>query len=253
MRTSIGPCENVVFTQLRSVENTMFILRAQKIVGWFRNLELAVLVAAGVLAVSGLVLMKVIDEVIEGDTAHVDHAVMHYVAALELSPTLREAVRDVTALGGLTVLTLLCGAVLANLAVRRQWAAGAFLLIASAGALVVSMVLKHYFDRERPQIFEHGSYTLTASFPSGHAMLSTTIYLTLAVLLARLEASPWVRAFYIMLAIMIAFLVGVSRVLLGVHWPSDVLAGWCAGVAWAVVAWFCMRALQKRQKIETPI
>jgi undecaprenyl-diphosphatase len=95
----------------------------------------------------------------------------------------------------------------------------------------------------------HGSYAYTASFPSGHSMMAAIVYLTLGALLARLHG-PWVKAYVLLMAGLLTFVVGVSRVYLGVHWPTDVLAGWTAGAVWAVLCWLAARKLQRTGQLE---
>jgi undecaprenyl-diphosphatase len=90
----------------------------------------------------------------------------------------------------------------------------------------------------------------TASFPSGHAMLSAVIYLTLGALLSRVEAPRRVKIYVLTVAVILTFLVGLSRIYLGVHWPTDVLAGWCAGSAWAVLCWRVALASQRAGEVE---
>ena len=147
------------------------------------------------------------------------------------------AMRDITALGGVTVLTLLTVAVVVALYLRRKRASALFLLVAVLGGQVLSHVTKLAFDRPRPDLVPHGVEVLTASFPSGHSMMATTTYLTLAVLVARVEPRKPLKLFYIALAAVVSAAVGISRVYLGVHWPSDVLAGWTLGAAWALACW----------------
>lgn len=84
-----------------------------------------------------------------------------------------------------------------------------------------------------------------SSFPSGHSKLSAVTYLTLGGLLARMHPQPWVKTYLLLLATLLTFLVGVSRVYPGVHWPTDVLAGWAAGAAWALLCWLFAGWLQQ--------
>jgi undecaprenyl-diphosphatase len=99
-------------------------------------------------------------------------------------------------------------------------------------------------------LFQHLAYVSDPSFPSGHSMLSAVTYLTLGALLARLQKSRRVQAYLIGLAIFITIMVGLSRIYLAVHWPTDVLAGWMAGAAWALICWFIAYILQRQGKIE---
>jgi undecaprenyl-diphosphatase len=123
-------------------------------------------------------------------------------------------------------------------------------LAALAGGFVLSMALKYGFDRPRPEA-EHQLYaTVTSSFPSGHAMNSAVVYLTLAVLLASLEKEKRFKAFFIVVALALTGLVGLSRVVLGVHYPTDVLAGWSAGLVWAMLCWIAAQWLQRQGVVE---
>ncbi|CAN5200610.1 hypothetical protein BH23BAC3_BH23BAC3_35630 [soil metagenome] len=88
------------------------------------------------------------------------------------------------------------------------------------------------------------------SFPSGHSMLSAIVYLTLGSLLTRIETSPRIRVYTISVAIFIAFIIGITRILLGVHYPTDVLFGWITGFFWASLCWFVMIILQDQKVIE---
>lgn len=151
--------------------------------------------------------------------------------------TLEEAVRDVTALGGFTVLTLVTVvAVLLFLfhGKRRHAAvmAGVVLL-----AQLTSDIAKGAYGRARPDLVSHGSYVYSGSFPSGHSMLSAATYLTLAMLIASLETRNATKGLILGLAVVLTLTIGLSRIYLGVHWPSDVLGGWALGSAWALLGW----------------
>src|SRR5690606_22420443 len=110
---------------------------------------------------------------------------------------------------------------------------------------------KGAFGRPRPDLVPHGSLVYTASFPSGHSLMSTATYLTLGALLARVLDGRSLKIYVFALALGLAVIVGVSRVYLGVHWPSDVLAGWSAGAAWALSCWFVARRLQRSGRLDS--
>lgn len=161
-----------------------------------------------------------------------------------------ELARDFTALGGVGVLTLLTVAVAGFLWLRKQRHSSWFLVLSVSTGLVLSQVLKSVFDRPRPELVPHGSFVYTASFPSGHSMMAAIVYLTLAALVTR-SLDRWALKAYVMfLAISATLMVGVSRVYLGVHWPTDVLAGWILGAAWALLCAIVARWLERRGNLE---
>jgi undecaprenyl-diphosphatase len=165
------------------------------------------------------------------------------------SLSFREAMRDVTALGGVTVMTLVTVVgVLAFLMHRRRWHA-AILAATVLLADVSSEALKTLYGRPRPDFVPHGSYVYSASFPSGHSTLSAATFLTLAMLIASLEPNRGTKAMVYGLAVVLVLGIGVSRVYLGVHWPSDVLAGWCLGAAWALLAWIALLRFGARDDV----
>jgi undecaprenyl-diphosphatase len=160
------------------------------------------------------------------------------------------AMRDLTSLGSAPVLALFVLAVAGFLVVRRQLHALALVLVATAGGEVLNLLLKDYFDRPRPDIALHLAPVNSPSFPSGHAMESAVIYFTLAALLARLVEPRRLKLYLLGLAALFSVLVGMSRVYLGVHYPSDVLAGWTAGLAWALLCWTVASYLQRKGSVE---
>ncbi|MFL5328115.1 MAG: phosphatase PAP2 family protein [Gemmataceae bacterium] len=163
----------------------------------------------------------------------------------------QEMARDITALGSGTALALVTGSVAGYLLLVRKTHALGVLLTATIGAAILSYLLKDYFARPRPELVSHLAHVTSASFPSGHAMLSATVYLTLGTLLARL-AEPWRLKFYfVAIATFLTFIIGVSRIYLGVHWPTDVLAGWSAGLTWALLCGLVARSLQRQGAMET--
>ncbi|WP_149539426.1 phosphatase PAP2 family protein [Siccirubricoccus phaeus] len=149
--------------------------------------------------------------------------------------------RDLTALGGMAVLSLAGLLALGALLLRRAWRAAWLLLLALPGGMLLNTLLKQGFDRPRPELVDRLTEVQTASFPSGHAMLSAIGYLTLGALLAGATRRRRERSYILGAAVTVTLLVGGSRVFLGVHWPSDVLAGWCLGAAWAMGCWLLLR------------
>ncbi|HEV7254431.1 MAG TPA: phosphatase PAP2 family protein [Mesorhizobium sp.] len=163
-------------------------------------------------------------------------------------PWVEEAMRDITALGGVAVLVLLLLFSTLFLLLSGRPGAALFLLIAVGGGQWLSSTLKLFVDRPRPELVTHLAEVFTLSFPSGHAMMSAVTYLTLGSLIARVLPGRGLKLYVLFVAVTLTLLIGVSRVYLGVHWPSDVLAGWCAGAAWAVLCWLLARLLLSRRK-----
>ena len=125
-------------------------------------------------------------------------------------------------------------------------------MFALGGGLVLNFFLKSWFDRPRPDLVPHLAHVSSASFPSGHSLLSAVVYFTLAALLARMALDRRHKIYIVGVAIFFSFLVGISRVYLGVHYPTDVLAGWTLGIVWAILCWFGARYLQRRGAVERP-
>lgn len=166
-----------------------------------------------------------------------------------LGPTwFEETVIELTALGGYPILVTVSVLVITALALMRKYAAVVFLSLALATGSLLSNGLKLFFDRTRPDLVEHLDRTFTSSFPSGHAMVSMVTWLTLAAVLVRFVPRRRLQYFVQIAAFFLALLIGVTRVYLGVHWPSDVLAGWSIGVAWAGICWLVAHYLTRRRE-----
>jgi undecaprenyl-diphosphatase len=195
-------------------------------------------------------------EVMEGDTLRLDRSVLLALRAPgdpgdPLGPHwVEELFRDFTALGGAAVVGLLTLVSIGYLWLQKLRRLAVFVLVAIAGGLLLSLALKSGFDRPRPDLVPHGSFVYTSSFPSGHSMLSAVVYLTGGGLLGVVHRARSVRIYLIGCSVLVTLLVGISRVYLGVHWPSDVLAGWAAGAAWAAACWLAAEWLQERGLIE---
>jgi undecaprenyl-diphosphatase len=165
-------------------------------------------------------------------------------------PWLEEVARDLTAIGGIAALSLVTAAVSGYLQISRKYGALALLLAATSGGLLLSAVLKERFERPRPEVVPHLSMVMTSSFPSGHSLNSAVVYLTLGSMLAGLSREVRLKLYFFSVALLLTFLVGVSRVYMGVHYPTDVIAGWCAGLAWALSCGVIARRLRRRGLVE---
>jgi undecaprenyl-diphosphatase len=165
---------------------------------------------------------------------------------------LQEAARDVTSLGSVVVLTAITFAIAGYLYLTRKPGIAWLMLIAVLGGLALNSLLKFAFARPRPGLVTHAPRVFTASFPSGHATLSAIAYLTIAALLAPTSHSFALSVYFISLAILLTGLVGLSRIYLGVHFPTDVLAGWCLGAVWAIGCWYLTAWLQQGGHVEPP-
>ncbi len=213
----------------------------------------AVIVAAALLLLFG----ALAEEVVEGDTHRLDRAVLMAFrtsgnpADLIGPDWFEEMVRDVTALGSYAFVIIIVTAATGYLLLMRKHGLALLLLAAEAGGMLFSTLLKELFDRPRPDI-EHAAKVFTASFPSGHATLSAVTFLTLGALLTRVTTDRKSKIYFMATAIVLTVLVGLSRLYLGVHYPSDIIAGWCVGSAWAVLCWGAATWHQRRGEVEQP-
>lgn len=165
---------------------------------------------------------------------------------------LQEAARDITSLGSIIVLGIITFAVVGYLFLASKPAVAGLMLIAVFGGIALNDLLKFAFARPRPDFVTHVARVFTTSFPSGHATLSAITYLTIAALLARTYPSYTMGLYFISLAVFLTALIGVSRIYLGVHYPTDILGGWCIGGAWALGCWVLMAWLQAGGQVEPP-
>jgi undecaprenyl-diphosphatase len=161
---------------------------------------------------------------------------------------LQSAARDLTALGSYTVLSILVFTVAGYWVLARYHAAAWLLLGSVSSGALLNNLLKLGFNRPRPDVMSPMVQVFTASFPSGHATLSAISYLTLGALLSRLHPCHHLPTFFMLIAIALTVLIGISRIYLGVHYPTDVMAGWCFGSAWALACWSLMTWLQRRDR-----
>jgi undecaprenyl-diphosphatase len=221
--------------------------------------ENLLLVSVFVTAMLLLVFGVIADEVLAGSTTGLDQAIIllfrggpDNLSGPVGPPWVREMARDVTSLGSVAVLGIVSSIVVAYLFLTRSRAAALLVVVAVLGGVGVNSILKIQFARPRPDLFVPAAKVFTASFPSGHATFSAITYMTLAALLARMTTSRRLRYYFVAVAVVLTFMIGVSRVYLGVHYPTDILAGWCIGSAWALICWAIMTRLQQKGRIDRP-
>lgn len=193
------------------------------------------------LCLSGLGLFAFIgDEIREGENWRLDSAVLLALRrpdnlSVPIGPKwLEQSAIDASALGGFTLVWFLSIAVVVFLLVIRRRTEAALLAAAFTGSALLNAGLKLLFHRPRPEVVPHLTQVSNDSFPSGHAMISAATYLTIGVLLAHTQSRLAAKVYLVALAIVLVVAVGLSRLYLGVHWPSDVMAGWSVGSAWAI-------------------
>ena len=225
---------------------------------WIRaaKAEVASLVVVFLLGGALFVFASIAEEVKEGDTLGFDSAVL--LALREpgnvsdpIGPQwLEAAVADLTSLGGSAVLTVIVTITCGFLFLSGKHHAALLVLATSIGGGFLSTLLKSFFDRARPDVVLHLVGVSSASFPSGHALSSATLYLTLGALLARVQPQRHLKIYTGLVAATLTVMIGLSRVYLGVHYPTDVLAGWCIGAAWAMFCWLITGWLQRRGTVE---
>jgi len=188
---------------------------------------------------------EVAEIVMGGRTQAFDESVLRWLGAHH-TKLLDGAMVEITALGTGTVVIMIVAVAALFLFLTRHRYSALLLLIATFGGIALNLVLKLRFDRPRPHVFVWGTNAVSSSFPSGHAMSATIVYSTVAYLAARLYKRTWPRVVTMFIAAVVIVAISVSRLYLGVHYPSDVLAGAIIGLAWAA---FCMATLEGIQKL----
>ncbi|KQM66617.1 MULTISPECIES: phosphatase PAP2 family protein [unclassified Sphingomonas] len=188
-----------------------------------------------------LLLFVLADRVVQGSSFAFDRRLLLALRGTDGAPVASEKftsmVRDITALGSTTVLTLVVAFVALLLASTGRWRTGVLVAAACASGSWANALFKQAVSRTRPDLVPHLMTETSNSFPSGHAANSAIVYLTLATLAWPLLRQPAARAFAMAAAASLVVAIGISRVYLGVHWPSDVLAGWLFGALWAIGWW----------------
>ena len=217
--------------------------------GWERFVHV---VAAGSFVLAVGLFLELADDAPEGDYLPVETKIMEAMrrGGEPWGPAGTAAVvRDITALGSAVVLILLTLLILGFLLMSGRMRVAALIAVATAGGQALNLTLKNAFERARPDSALHLVEVTSTSFPSGHSMASSIFYLTMGALLARMASRRREKSYFVGAALLITFMIGFSRVYLGVHYPTDVLAGWSAGTAWALVCWFVADWLGRRGKL----
>ncbi len=218
----------------------------------YSSREIKILINLFILVTALLVFTYVAKEVVSGESKGFDEMTLDYLRhdgkiLSDEQTWLTGMMIDITALGGATIIFMITAAVFFYLLIQKQYEFMWLILIATVGGAILSFGLKELFARERPPLMFHLLTVKSMSFPSGHAMMSSVVYLTQGALLAKVQSNKNLRIYILLVAIILVFLIGISRVYLGVHYPTDVLAGWSVGLAWASLCWLAVKYLQKRK------
>ncbi|MEO8204936.1 MAG: phosphatase PAP2 family protein [Chthoniobacterales bacterium] len=220
----------------------------------WRNFGL--LLTLGIISVSLWVFISLTNHVVGGTKHETEAKIMRVLRTPEdlaqpIGPRwLKLTSLDITALGSAPVLLLVTTLVVGYLLLDRKFTPAILIVCSTASGAVMSNLLKQIINRDRPNIVPHLAEVTGQSYPSGHSMLSSVVYLTLAVVLAQIVTSRRGKVYILASAILIIVMVGITRVFIGVHYPTDVLAGWCAGTVWALLVWLAASHLQHRGMVE---
>ncbi len=214
--------------------------------------ELTLLVSGIVFLLLLLAVTKLASEVLEGETLQFDRAILLGLRdPLDLGRPkgprwMLSAALDITALGSATVLGLAVVSVAGFLFLQGLWRRALIVIGASLGGWFLNGALKQLFQRARPDVVPHLREAMSLSFPSGHALQSAAVYLTLGVLMMRFAHRRITKIYCVAVAGIATVLVGASRVYIGVHYPTDVIAGWLIGLSWALLCWLFERSLERQ-------
>jgi undecaprenyl-diphosphatase len=202
------------------------------------------------------VFVRLAGEVLEGETMAFDTKILQALRSPDDPsrpigpPWIENALLDLTAIGGTTVLTLVALAVVGFLLLQARYRTALVVALATISGELLNTVLKSAFNRPRPSIVPHLRTAFSTSFPSGHAMESAIVYLTLGAILMRAAESRLTKAYILGVSMLVTMLVGASRVYLGVHYPTDVIGGWIIGLVWASIIWLVAQRFEGATRIE---
>lgn len=235
------------------------IISLKNLIADYSSREIKILVNLFIFVTAILIFVLVAKEVVQGDTQKLDDLMLNALRnngseKFPFGPTwLGGLMADITALGGATIIFMITATVFFYLLIQKKYEFMWLILIATIGGALLSFGLKELFARERPPIVFHLLIVKSMSFPSGHAMMSSIVYLTQGVLLAKVQANKSLKVYILVVAVVLVFLIGISRIYLGVHYPTDVLAGWSVGLAWASLCWLAAKYLQRKRELKNNI
>lgn len=235
------------------------IISLKNLIADYSSREIKILINLFILVTAALAFILVAKEVTQGDTQKFDDLILSSfrINGIEKSPIgpawFSGLMVDITALGGATVIFLITTAVFFYLLIQKKYEFMWLILIATIGGALLSFGLKELFARERPPLVLHLLTVNSKSFPSGHAMMSSVVYLTQGALLAKVQSNKNLKVYILLVAVILVFLIGISRIYLGVHYPTDVLAGWSVGLAWASLCWLTAKYMQRKRELKNKI
>lgn len=235
------------------------IISFKNLITDYSSREIKILINLFILVTAVLVFILVAKEVTQGDAQKFDDLILNTLRnnGIQKSPIgpawFSGLMTDITALGGATVIFMITSTVFFYLLIQKKYEFMWLILIATIGGALLSFGLKELFARERPPLVFHLLTVKSMSFPSGHAMMSSVVYLTQGALLAKVQSNKNLKGYILLVAVMLVFLIGISRIYLGVHYPTDVLAGWSVGLAWASLCWLAAKYLQRKRELKNKI
>lgn len=207
---------------------------------------LLLLLGLGVYGLLVYLFVELVDEVLEGETIMFDESVLLYINARS-TPLLDSLIPLVTELGGVVMVALVTIAAVALLLNKRRFKDAIIMASSIAGAAALIVILKSIFARDRPSLWEQLVMESSYSFPSGHSIASSALALTTVYLLRNSKY----KNVALLLAIPYMVLIGFTRMYLGVHYPTDVIAGWLVSGIWLgiviVIVSFTPRLLRGRE------
>jgi undecaprenyl-diphosphatase len=200
-----------------------------------------------------LIFISIANEVVEGETQHFDNYILkslrepNDISQPIFPEWVTDAMKDITSLGSATIIILFTLMITGYLLLQKKYSLLLFILAATLGGALINLGLKEFVGRARPTEVTHLLEENSLSFPSGHSMMSAIVYLTQATLLTMIEKNRRAKFFIISVALILTILIGLSRIYIGVHYPTDVLAGWIAGISWALLCWYAASLIERKK------